>query len=302
MGGSHHPRLDQPPPAGHGRGGSGELDRGDEEGPLTDTDDQGLAGEPALLADPLRPLPGRQQTGQLPGHVHPGLGAEAEGGEEVVQAVDPHVVGQIVEVDVAGLDDGLLHGHGTVPPLAPVAIPVAVARQLVGPRAELAAGEGDGPGGQPAHGDERLGGGARRILAAHRSVEEGMVRIVAQIAVFLDTDPLDEGIGVEARVADHGQDAALTRVYGHHGATVVAQGGGGGLLQGDIQVQVEVPPGPRGLTLQHPQYSPLGIDLHLLIADPAAQDILVCLLDPALADVVESRCTRPRRSAPARAR
>ena len=208
--------------------------------------------------------------------------------QEIPQPVDPQVMGEIVVVDVAGFDNGPAQVHGPMPPLAPVPIAMGLTGQLVMTATMFGLARGDDAVLQPRQGDEGFDGGPRWILAAQGTVEQGHVGIIAQRGIFLDADPLDEGVGIEARVADQGQDATGARVQGRHGATPLAQGGRRVPLQADVQVQAQVLARHRRLALQGAQDPPLGVHLYLAITDLAMQHRLVGLLQTVLADEVRA--------------
>src|SRR5207344_1017749 len=67
------------------------------------------------------PFGRRQDARELPREVDAALRAEAEGAEKARNDLDAHVVGQVVVVRVAGIDDRLVHVDRAVPALLVVA-------------------------------------------------------------------------------------------------------------------------------------------------------------------------------------
>ena len=283
-----HPRLHVTAAIGQGGSRRRQLQGRGEEGALTDADDQGLAGVPGLVAHPAPPLPGGEETAQFSRQIDPGFAAKMEFRQEIAQPVDPQVMGEIVVVDITGFDDGPAQVHGPMPPLAPVPIAMGLAGQLVMTATMLGLARGDDAVLQPRQGDEGFDGGPGWILAAQGAVEQGHVGIIAQGGIFLGADPLDEGVGIEAGIADQGQDAASARVQGSHGAAPLAQGRRRVPLQADVQVQAQVLAGHRRLALQGAQDPALGVHLHLAISDLAMEHRLVGLFQPILADEVRA--------------
>ena len=181
-----------------------------------------------------------------------------------VHRVDAHFHGQVIKIDIAGLDDGLVQIHPAVAAFLPVAVFVILAGQL-----EVGAGEHRPFGGvdaflQAGQAVEGFEGGARRILAAQRPVEQRAVIVVAQTAVGRRVDAVDEQIGIEPRFADHGEDVAVARIQGHHGAVVVFEGVHGDPLQAAVDAEIQGLTGRGGHVFDDPYDSALGIDLHPL--------------------------------------
>ena len=92
---------------------------------LADADRDRLARIPLLLEAPLLPRRRRQDAHLLALDVDAGDLAEAEGLHEVVDRVDAEVVGELVVIDVARLDDRLVHVDRTERHLVAVAEAVA---------------------------------------------------------------------------------------------------------------------------------------------------------------------------------
>src|SRR5258708_15625817 len=69
---------------------------------------------PLAMIDALDPFRGRHQPGQLLGEIDPGLAAQAQFTTVVRKAIDAQAHSDVVEKDVAGLEDCFMQAHHTV--------------------------------------------------------------------------------------------------------------------------------------------------------------------------------------------
>ena len=119
------------------------------------------------------PLRAGQHATHLARQVNAGDLTKPQRFHEVVDGVHPHLVGQRVIVDIAGHDNGAHHVHRAQPLIAVAAKGVAA----IGPGA-CVVDDGAGAalaGGQGGQGHEGLVGGAWRVSAAQRTVEQRLV-------------------------------------------------------------------------------------------------------------------------------
>src|SRR5690606_9382993 len=129
--------------AGAARGEDGgrmrELQRRRQRVALADAGDDRLAREPDLILRPLEllalPLTRRHDPADLAVDVDAGRRPEAERVERVGEVVDAEADGEIVEIDVARLNERVVQIDVAVPLRPPVAIAVRVARQAEEARA-----------------------------------------------------------------------------------------------------------------------------------------------------------------------
>ena len=103
---------------------------------LANAEDHGFAWEPRLATGRTLPGLGWHQAGRLFEHIQGHFLAQAELGQIVVQAVDPELMGQVVEVSVVGTHDGRVHVHPAVTAVVPVAVFVVKVWQLIVTRVE----------------------------------------------------------------------------------------------------------------------------------------------------------------------
>ena len=202
-----------------------------------------------------------------------------------MDAVDAEAHREIVEVDVAGLGDGLVHVGDAVAGALPVAVAALVVGQHEPARAVARGSGGDHARLEARQRHEGLDGGARRIAPAQGAVEERAVRVVRQRAVGGRVDAVDEEVGVVARRAHERQHLARARVEGDDRAAGLAEGLLRGALQAQVDGQPQVAARARARALEHAQRPALGVDLDLLHAHAAVQERLVGALDAELADV-----------------
>ncbi|MNQ36072.1 hypothetical protein D3C85_495830 [compost metagenome] len=279
-------RADPLATVGHQRRGLGQLQRRGLHVALANAEDQGFPGIPGLAVARALPIAGRHQAGGLLEHVQRHALAEAEAGHVVVHPIYAHLVRKIVEVGVIRPHDRGFHVHPAVTGTVPVAVFVVVVRQLVEARVEDPRGRGHHASIQAGHRHHRLDGRARRIEAAQHAVVQRTVDGVAQLGIGLEADAGDEGIGVEARLADHRQHVAAGRLDGDYGAAAAAQGLFGRFLQAYVEGQYQVLAGFRIGALEYPQDAPAGVGLDFLVAHLAVQLVFVEALDAGLADMV----------------
>src|SRR5260370_32654845 len=100
-------------PANHAR----ELQRGGDDGALTDGHRNGFTGIPLAMIDALDPFRGRHQPGQFLGEIDPGLATQAQFTAVVGKAVDAQAHSDVVEKDVARLKNRFTAPRPTVRPL-----------------------------------------------------------------------------------------------------------------------------------------------------------------------------------------
>jgi len=190
---------------------------------------------------------------------------------EIRHAVYAQRHGQVVEVHVAGLGDGLVHVDGAMPPLLPVAVFVLDAWQPVvagakRPMAEI--GHAVFQARQPI---KRLDGGTGRVQATQGTVVQGLAFRILQGFVILGGNTGDEGVGVVTGLADEHQYAAGFDVDGNGGTIVFSQGLVRDFLQLDVQRQVNVGTGDgldRGNGVDRTR---LGVGFDFLVTGGAEQ-------------------------------
>jgi hypothetical protein len=84
-----------------------------------------------------------------------------------------------------------------------------------------------------------------------------------------------------------GQHFAGARIHRHHRAVAVGEGVHRGALQVGVDADLQVGAGKRGHVVDHAQGAPFDVGLDVLVADLAAQAVLVLALESRLADVGE---------------
>ena len=131
-----------------------------------------------------------------------------------------------------------------------------------------------------------LEGGAWRVGAGERAVDERLVGRVVELVPVQGIDAVDEEIGVEARLAHEREHAARGWIDRDQRAAPVAERGVGDLLQACVEVEHDVVAGHGRRARERPHRAPARVDLDLLHAGGAVQIALVVLLEPGLADVV----------------
>ncbi|MNF96276.1 hypothetical protein D3C84_790610 [compost metagenome] len=201
---------------GNQRRGLGQLQRRDLHVALADAEDHGFPRKPWLTSRGALPGLGRHQAGGLFEHVQRDLFPEAEHGHVVVQAIDPQLVRQVVEVGVVGAHDRRVHVHPAVAAVVPVTVFVIEVRELVITRVEDAGLRGHDTRIQAGNRHFRLDGRTRRIKTAQHAVEQRPVDGVMQCRVLLEADPGHEQVRVKAWLADHGQHFTGRRIERYH--------------------------------------------------------------------------------------
>lgn len=241
---------------------------------------------PDLAAGLALPFARGHQPVGFAEHVQGDFLAETEATHEGVQAVDPQLVREVVEIGVVGPVDRRLQAHPAIAVAVPVTVLVVVVGQLVVAGVEDPRGRRDHPGVEAGQRHRRLHRRARRIEPAQDAVVQRPVDGVTQLGIGLEADAGDEQVRVVARLADHRQHVAGGRLDRHDGAPPPGQGVLGGLLQAAVDAQDDVLAGNRVGALEHPQHPPAGVGLDFLVANRAVQLALVEALDAGLADMV----------------
>ena len=284
----HQTRLEALAARREDRGRVRQLQHGEVVVALTDAQRNGLSRVPLLLISALvgllLPFGRRQQSCDLAIEIDAGLAAEAERGELRVDQVDPHLVGQGVVVDVARFDDRAAHVHDPAALVLGAAVAVAAKYEearVVDQRAGCSLVRME-----CGHRHERLEGRPRRVGAAQRTVQQGLVERLVEIAPGLDIDAVDEQVRVEGRLADEGEHLAVARIDGHQRAAPVAEQRFDERLQPDVDRQHDGVAGRRRVAVEPPHRAARGAGLDLFEAGRAVQVVLVALLDAELADVL----------------
>ena len=210
----------------------GHLDRA-----LADRDRDRLTRMPDGIArhHPLLPVGVRHRSHLFVREIDPALLSEAERVGPARDALDPHVVPQVVEVDVARLDDGLAHGERAVPSLADR--PALVDLVAEAPRA-CAMVDPPRPGDAILERGDRhddLEDRPRRELREGGAVLERMVRVADQRLPRVLREAVRERVRIEGGAGDHRQHRPGRRVEKDRRARLVAEG----LLQRLLQVEVQ---------------------------------------------------------------
>ncbi len=137
--------------------------------------------------------------------------------------------------------------------------------------------------------DQRLQGGTGGDATQHQTVELRPRRVVVQRLEIGMRDAVDEQVGVVRRQADHRQHFTGARVHRHRRTFLVTEGGHQRALQVGIDGQAQVGAGLRGHPADGTDGAALHVGLDLLVADLAAQLLLVIALQARLADVGQRR-------------
>ena len=273
---AHEPGRTAFAPGGQRAGRHRQLHRRGKHVALADTRTEGLTGVPRLGHGLALPTGRGQYPAPLARGVDVGALTEAKGVQVVVHAVDGEAPRQVVEIDVAGLDDGHVQvDPGCVAGAADFQNPVAVAPGIAGQAVPAGIGHrglgGDQPGLQAGEPHHRFHRRARGVLALDRAIEQRHIQRIAQGAVVLAADPVDEEVGVKPRGRYQRHDAAGQGIDRHDGSALFAQRLVSGALQVYIEVQGEIGARRRIVAFQHPQYPPVGIGLHILVTASTAR-------------------------------
>jgi hypothetical protein len=170
-----------------------------------------------------------------------------------------------------------------VPPMAPAVkgssaeVPAArAAHHLIGTDPRLKGG----------HGGHRLEGGARRVGAAQRLIQQGSPLVIGQGLIIDRSKAAHELVGVEARGRGHAQDVPRAAIDHHRGPALFAENLQGAVLDVSIKGELDLFAGRRrniaGDVLAH--LAAIGVHLHLLGAGLAPQVQVESLLHPLAAD------------------
>ncbi len=216
-----------------------------------------------------------------------------------MQAVDADLVGDPVEIGVAGLHDRRVHVDGAVAVLAPVAIAMARPGELPEAAAVVRRLRRDDVVLERGERHHRLDRGARRVDAAQRPVIERLVDVVGQRAVLGHGEAAREAVRVEGRRAREGDHLSVRRIDRDHGAALAGERVLRGLLRAEVDRQVEVGTRDRLLALELLLLDADALDApalrvhqQLLVSRLAVQLVLVAALDAVLADERRARIVR----------
>ncbi|MND86098.1 hypothetical protein D3C80_780500 [compost metagenome] len=198
-------------------------------------------------------------------------------------AVDAGAVGQVIEIGVARVLDGVVHVHRAVPaalPAAEGAPAVAIAAGADHPFLRIDAG------GQEGQGRRHLKGRAGRESAVDRLVQQRLALIIGQRAIDFGRHARDEQIGIERRRRHHGQDVAVAHVHDHTAAGLLAEDLQRALLDVVVQRQHDLRPLHRrarsGDVLGHDAAASVHLDA--VAASDAAQIQIKRLFNALTAD------------------
>src|SRR6266853_562040 len=189
---------------------------------------------PLAMKDALDPFRRGHQPGQFFGEIDPGLAAQAQFTTVVRKAINAQAHPDVVEKDIAGLQDCFMQAHHTVrtfpidPTLELPAIKSGVARAKRRERFGRILVLQHGGGGYD------FENRARRKLRLNGSIQQRMLRIFVETLPVICRDTDREIIGVQSRMADHGQDFSGARVQRDCRTRAPAQG----LLRNFLQVVI----------------------------------------------------------------
>ena len=206
----------------------------------------------------------------------------------LMHPVDTEREREFVEIHVAGLLDCTVQSDSAVTVLLPVTKSALAARQSEPagtPRFSSCVADAAF---ESSERHERLYRRPRRILSVECTIEQRAIGGALQISVRFEVDPMSKQVGIEPRVAGHGEHRTGHRIDGHNRAILIAECQFGGTLQTYVHREEQVPAGNWIMALQHTQNAPLGIGLHTLITHFAVQLILIGRFDASLADVRRS--------------
>src|ERR1019366_5294933 len=210
--------------------------------------------------------------------IDPRLLSEPEHGGVLRDAADAQLLGQRVEVRIAGLENRFADAHGPV---------TAVSGD---PTFEEAAVKGLATS---AGNDEVLcntflkSGGSHDDLE-HRTrselrldgfVEQRLTGIGDQPVPLITRDAHREFVGIERGAADHRQNFAIARIHGDNGAGPALQRLFGRYLHIEIDGELELFAGDGGHIAEGAHFLAATVDQHLARAVLAHQNIVVVLLD-----------------------
>ncbi|MNC16564.1 hypothetical protein D3C75_644210 [compost metagenome] len=164
---------------GNQRRGLGQLQRRDLHIALADSENHRLARKPGLSTRGALPCLGWHQAGGFFVHVQGDFLTQSEHCHVVVQAIDPQLVCEVIEIGVVGTHDRCIHIHPAVAAVVPVAVLVIEIRQLVITGVEHTGLWRDDPRVEAGDCHFRLDGRTRRVQAAQHTVEQRPVDGVA---------------------------------------------------------------------------------------------------------------------------
>jgi len=207
--------------------------------------------------------------------------AEAEPLRDLLDRVDADTLGDVVEIDVAGMLDSIVHIHRPVTLFLP-AMEDVIAEGIFAVAVH-------GPAWIDARFESRdrrdgLEGRARRIETRQSLVGQRLVGVLNQHVPLVLAQSHVEIIGIEGRRGDEGQHVAGMDIH-HHGARrFFLEPVAGKLLNTHVERQHHLIAGLAGVLRQFADDAAIGIDLDMARAGGAAKLRVVGLLDAALAD------------------
>ena len=214
---------------------AGQLERRGGNGALSGGYGNHFAGVPLAMKSPLDPFLRRHEAGLFGGKIDAGLVADAEFAGVIRKPVDSQAHADVVEKDVAGLQNGVVQTED--------AVRLRTGLGVVHPAMILAAEEravAGAKGGETFLGDMVLehgrGGddfenGAGSELRLNGAVQQRMQRIVVESLPFIRRNSDGEIVGIRRGAADHGEHFAGARIESNHGAGALAERLFGDLLQ-----------------------------------------------------------------------
>ena len=253
---------------------------------LADSDRDGVTLIPGLLKAFQLPFAGRHIPGTLFRQIDTGIVAVTEFAHPFREAVDPHIIGDLIEVGIRRLFERFGHIQVTVAPFFPVAVAFVRARQLPPTRVEQAGIAGDDVRAEGRYGDIRLHRRRRRVDPLSRAVDQRSIRIVQQGGVVFTGDAVHKQVRVVARRGDQREDAAGTRVGDDHGSAAAGEQGLNVLLKFEIEGQIDIAPGLRRHLFELANDAAAVVDLNLFIAGLTVQYVFVIALDSQLANIM----------------
>ena len=264
---------------------AGQGDGRDAHGALADAHADGLPRVPLGILGHrlLLPGPAGNAGALLLGQVDAGALGEAVLLRRGVDVVHVHARGQVVEVHVAALGDGLHHGEGAVA-RGLVAAEVAAVVVLLPRAVDGRLGRGDALL-QGREGHQQLEGGARCVDALDGPVHHGPGEVVGQIAVHhVLAEPVQEEVRIIRGAGVHGQHAAVPQIQHHHGPGLLAHGLLGNLLHACVEGQVEAAAGGGVLLPEVGDFRAELVHQDALLAVHALQLVVAAGFEALLAD------------------
>ena len=198
---------------------------------------------------------------------------------------------EVVEEHVVGHPDRVLQIEHAVGAAARVVAALPVEAELA--CVVVAVSHGPRPALQRRGSRDRLERGAGRACALDRAVDQRVAaRGVVELRVHRRGHRLSEDVGVERGVGPHRVDLAVVRVHRHERAAVgrgirgdrLPQRGLAGLLERNVQRQLEIVPGHRLDLAQRAREPPERVHLDPVGAVGPLQVVVVVPLEPRLPD------------------